>query len=185
MHPKGIDTTVQARHEMLRKKKEQEEKVKQDFEEAFQHEVSKSSKKSNGSTDVDSPGGSGAGSPFGSKKDEKKKDYKSNKNASKAERSMLEMLAVEHVYRNNKNVDIQYLRRRALEPMKEHIESHLKKGTLSPHAKTSDTSGGAYSPAKVSKHSSISYPAMVGMSSESHSGVGDALLDKRKLTNRA
>lgn len=189
MHPNGIDTTAQERQAKLKKLKEQEERVQHEFDEAFHREKEKKSpsKNNNFSKDADSPGGSGCGtsSPYKKLKEERhntqrKKDYYSDKDASKAQKSMLELLAIEYVHRSNKNVDVEYLRRRAIDPVREHIGPLLRnKG--SPNSPQNSS----FSPQKSqapSQYSSISYPAMVGLS-ENHNGVGAQLLDKRKLSS--
>lgn len=179
MHPKGIDMTVREKHDKLQKMKEREERKQKDFEDEFKKSLLKSPGKAGSSADADNLSGSEAGSPYNKKSiDEKKKNYLTNENVSKAQKSMLELLAVEHVYRNNKNVDINYLRHRAIDPVREHVEPLLKKkGSQSPQSRLA-------SHVTASALASISYPVMVGLS-DGHSGAGAALLDKRKLTTHA
>ena len=173
MHPQGIDRSVHKKHEKERQKKESDERLERELEEILKYDKvgRKTIKKS------------ASGSPTDKSYTEiSKKDYKTMKDASKAQKSMLELLAVEHVFRTKKDsinpADVQYLRKRAIAPVNEHIQSvlnspHEKGGceVMSPTAKT--TNGGG---------SGITYPALVGLSDGNHTQVGESLVDKRKLT---
>lgn len=158
MHPKGIDISAEERRTKLRKEKEREERLEHELSGA-EHEHA----------------GSDQNSPYN--KNILKQSSYDKQNSSMAQKSMLELLAVEHVFRNNKNVDVGYLRNRAIAPIKEHLQPVLKKGSGSPKEKSSVTSAKS----SVNNTTSISYPAMVGLPGEHHD-VGGSLIDKRKLT---
>ena len=158
MHPKGIDVSVEEKRKKERKQKELDDRLEHEQRE---HNGSRSDDRFN-----ESP------------VKPKSSDKQSEQNSSIAQKSMLELLAVEHVFRNNKYVDLDYLRNRAIQPVKEHLQPILKKGSGVPKEKISVTTS------HLNNTTSISYPAMVGLPGDSHN-VGSSLIDKRKLTSYA
>ncbi len=192
MHPQGIDVSINER-----KKREADAKEQRELE--LMNESTPFSPKASGSASVNV-------TPVQkqlkhrlevlrhastSPKNKKSTKSKPNNGSDIVEKSMIELLAVEHVMRNMKSVnraDEVYLRNRALSPVKNDIKNLSPIG--SPKGKnTSEVVESEVSPPIEDIYEKykidLSYPALVGLGpGSSYGSVGAAVMDKRKLTTK-